>query len=76
MLIRRELLESVGGLDEKYYMYFEDADISQKAKKAGWKVLYAPSSRIWHKVSQSSKIGGDLNDYFIIRNRLLFGYTI
>ena len=73
MLIKRELLEKVGTLDEKYFMYFEDSDLSHRARNAGYEVLYAPPARIWHKVSQSSKIGGDLNDYFIIRNRLLFG---
>ena len=73
MLIKRELLEKVGTLDEKYFMYFEDSDLSHRARNAGYEVLYAPPARIWHKVSQSSKVGGDLNDYFIIRNRLLFG---
>ena len=73
MIIRRQVIEDIGMLDEKYFMYFEDDDLSVRAKKAGWKVLYAPKAHIWHKVSQSSGIGGPLNDYFITRNRLLFG---
>ena len=73
MLLKRELLEEIGLLDEKYYMYFEDSDLCVRAKEEGWRVLYVPKSFIWHKVSQSSGIGGALNDYFIIRNRLLFG---
>jgi len=35
--------------------------------------LYTPKTKIWHKVARSSGIGSDLNDYFITRNRLLFG---
>jgi len=73
LLIRKEALEQVKGFDEKYFMYFEDTDLSVRLKKLGWETLYAPPSHLWHKVAQSSGIGSDLNDYFITRNRLLFG---
>ena len=54
-------------------MYLEDADLSLRMRRAGWKVLYTPYGHLWHKVAQSSGIGSDLNDYYITRNRLLFG---
>ena len=73
VLISRKLLETVGTFDEKYYLYFEDTDQAVRARKAGFKVLYDPKAVIWHKVAGSSAIGSDLNDYFITRNRLLFG---
>jgi len=73
MLIKREVLEEIGLLDEKYFMYFEDNDLGMRAKRKGWRVLFVPDAVIWHKVSQSSKIGGPLNDYYITRNRLIFG---
>ncbi len=73
MILKRGFLEEIGSLDEKYFMYFEDSDLCLRAKKTGWRVLYVPQSCVWHKVSQSSGIGGPLNDYFITRNRLLFG---
>jgi len=73
MFLKREALKEVGLFDEKYFAYLEDADLSQRLKKKGWKVLYTPKTKIWHKVSQSSGIGSDLNDYFITRNRMLFG---
>lgn len=73
MLISRCVLENVGYLDEKYFMYFEDSDLCQRAKREEFKVIYVPAAKVWHKVSQSSQIGGSLNDYFITRNRLLFG---
>jgi GT2 family glycosyltransferase len=73
MLLRKEVLRDVGSLDKKYFMYFEDADLSIRAKRKGWGVIFVPDAKIWHKVSQSSGIGGPLNDYFITRNRLLFG---
>jgi GT2 family glycosyltransferase len=73
VLIRRETIEQTGYFDEKYFLYMEDADLSERAKKNGWKVLFVPEAKIWHKVSQSSGIGSALNDYYITRNRLLFG---
>lgn len=73
MFIRREVLERVGYFDEKYFLYLEDADFSQRVKQTGWEIIFIPNAHVWHKVSQSSSIGGDLNDYFITRNRLLFG---
>ena len=71
--INVKALKETGYFDEKYFMYFEDADLSQRMKRKGWKVLYSPKGYLWHKVAQSSGIGSVLNDYFITRNRLLFG---
>jgi hypothetical protein len=73
MFLRNKALEDVSLFDEKYFMYLEDADLSQRLKRKGWEVLYTPKTKIWHKVARSSGIGSDLNDYFITRNRLLFG---
>lgn len=73
MFVRREVFEEIGYFDEKYFLYLEDADFSMRAKKAGWEVIFVPSASLWHKVSQSSGIGSELNDYYITRNRLLFG---
>ena len=73
ILIRREVLDKIGLLDKRYFAYYEDSDLSQRARKAGWKVVYYPFAHLWHKVAQSSGIGSGLNDYFTTRNRLLFG---
>ena len=73
LLIRKEVVKDVGYLRDKYFMYWEDADYCVRAKKAGWKVVYTPETELWHKVSASSGIGSNLNDYFLTRNRLDFG---
>jgi GT2 family glycosyltransferase len=73
MLLTRVALEKVGTFDEKYFMYYEDTDLSQRLKRNGFDVIYVPDAHIWHKVAQSSGIGSNLNDYFITRNRMLFG---
>ena len=74
LLIDRQVFEKIGFLDEKYFMYLEDADFCQRAKQNGFKLVYIPSSKIWHFNSGSSKSGGDLHNYFLTRNRLLFGF--
>lgn len=73
LLIRNKVINDIGYLRDKYFMYWEDADYCIRAKKTGWKVVYTPETCLWHKVSASSAIGSDLNDYFLTRNRLDFG---
>lgn len=73
IFLSRKVLETVGLFDEKYFMYYEDTDLSQRIKTRGFSVLYIPTAVVWHKVAQSSGIGSGLNDYYTTRNRLLFG---
>jgi len=73
VFIRRKVFEEIGLFNKDYFMYLEDAEFSQRAIKAGFKVIYAPKAMVWHYNAGSSKVGGDLHDYFITRNRLLFG---
>jgi len=61
-------------LDDSYFMYLEDADYCQRAKSAGFGLIYYPKSVIWHLNSGSSSAGSALHDYFLTRNRLIFGY--
>jgi GT2 family glycosyltransferase len=69
MLIRTNVLSSVGFLDEKFFMYFEDAEFSLRMIKAGFHLLYVPQSRIYHKIhNRSDQL---LPMYFTVRNRLL-----
>lgn len=48
MLLRRQVLEQVGYLDERFFAYQEDADYCFRARKAGWKVYYAPTAQVTH----------------------------
>lgn len=54
MLIRREVVERVGVLDEGYRFYFEDADYCARAQAAGFGLLVEPRARIYHAVAQSA----------------------
>ncbi len=54
MLIRQETLEQVGGLDESYFMYAEDAEWCQRIRTKGWAVYYLPYLEIIHHHGASS----------------------
>lgn len=76
MAIKREVFEKVGFLNEKYFLYYEDNEYSQRVKKAAYKIIYAPKAVLWHKNAGSvGGSGSNLQDYYITRNRLLFGLT-
>jgi N-acetylglucosaminyl-diphospho-decaprenol L-rhamnosyltransferase len=47
-IIRREVIEKVGLLDEDYFMYFEDSDYCRAARMAGFRIYYFPSARVVH----------------------------
>ena len=55
MMIKRPVLEKIGLLDERYFLYFEDADFCLRAKKAGFKVAVEPKSLIFHKLTEGRK---------------------
>lgn len=74
MLIKSDLFKKVGMFDEKYFLYYEDADLCYRTKKAGYKIYYLPTSVIWHKNAGSTGgSGSKLQDYYITRNRMYFG---
>ena len=53
LMIRREALDQVGGLDEGYFMYSEEVDWCWRVKEAGWKVLYLSDAEVVHWGGQS-----------------------
>lgn len=73
MMIKSEVFTRVGLFDERYYLYYEDLDFNIRVHKAGGSIYYVPSSILWHKNAGSSYSGSEIQDYFITRNRLLFG---
>lgn len=64
MLMRKEALDKVGLLDEDYFMYGEDVDLSYRIIKGGYKNYYYPEARIIHYKGESTK-KGSLNYVFV-----------
>ena len=50
---RRAAVLAAGGFPESFAAYFEDVDLSFRLHRAGWRVVYEPASRVWHRVSAS-----------------------
>lgn len=55
MALRRRMLEEIGHLDTRFFMYFEDADLCRRARSAGWRVLYLPAITVTHQAGGSSR---------------------
>jgi GT2 family glycosyltransferase len=55
MLVRREALAAVGGFDERYFMYWEDADLCRRLRDRGYTIRYVPGSTAVHQVGHSSR---------------------
>ena len=74
LLVKKEVLENVGMFDEKFFLYYEDADFSMRVANAGYTLMYVPSAFMYHiNASSSGGAGNMLQDYFITRNQMLFG---
>lgn len=54
LLLRRSCFEALGGLDEGYFLYFEETDLCRRAASAGWEVWHEPAARVLHAVGASS----------------------
>ncbi|HBC72833.1 MAG: Glycosyl transferase family 2 [Candidatus Amesbacteria bacterium GW2011_GWB1_47_19] len=73
MFIRNRVINDIGFFDPKYFLYYEENDFCQKAKRHHWKLMYVSQAVAWHINAHSAGVGSSLQDYYIARNRLLFG---
>ena len=55
MFVRKDVLDQVGGFDERFWMYFEEVDLCLRIKKAGWKIVHYPKASAVHHMSKSSE---------------------
>ena len=54
MVVRREAIQSVGGFDKRFFLYWEDTDLCRRIERVGWKVVYFPEAKVIHSVGKSS----------------------
>jgi len=55
MMVRREALAAIGGMDEQFFLYWEDADLCRRLKQAGWLTYYNPAVSVTHLTGRSSQ---------------------
>jgi len=56
VLIRRQVFEDIGLLDEEFFMYFEDVDFCKRAREAGWRIIHNPEAHVVHLRGGSSPV--------------------
>jgi GT2 family glycosyltransferase len=72
LLIKKEVIEKIGLLDEDYFAFFEDLDWNVRAQQAGFQSVYVPSAVIWHKGSNTVGLKSPSYYFLHARNRILF----
>ncbi len=56
MMVRRQVIDEIGLMDERYFLYFEEVDYCLQARRAGWSCWYVPKSRVMHIAGQSTGV--------------------
>lgn len=76
MLVTRAFLDSVGPMEESYFLYSEEHDWAQRGVRLGYQLAYAPKSLVFHKhgasIGTSASGGSNLSLYYLYRNKALF----
>jgi len=62
MMVRREVFDDVGLLDDRFFLYFEETDFCLRASRAGWRCAYVPASRVVHRVAQATGITAERDE--------------
>lgn len=70
-IVRNKILRQVGFLDGRYFHSFEDTDLMIRLKKAGYKLVFVPKAKIWHKGDVAFGKNSPTIIYYITRNNLL-----
>jgi len=71
VLLKRSYLDDVGTFDERFFMYYEDTDLSWRGRLRGWRYVFEPGALVRHHHAQSSGVGSDFFRFHTERNRLL-----
>ena len=72
MMVKREVLEKTGRFAERFFLYYEDWDLSARIIRAGYRIWYAADATIYHKESVSVGRNEPMKTYYLTRNRILF----
>jgi len=71
MAIPRQVINKIGLLDEKFFLYLEDVDYCLRANQVAITLMYNPALIVYHRNSSSAGVGSPLVDYYMTRNRFL-----
>jgi GT2 family glycosyltransferase len=69
-IYRREMLEQIGGFDEDFFAYADDAELGLRARIAGWRCLYVPTAVAYHRLGSTLGRHSERRLFLIERNRI------
>jgi hypothetical protein len=73
-LMRHSLFGSLGGFDERFFVYFEEVDLSLRARQAGWRSVYLADAKAFHAGGGASRQVKAIRLFYSLRSRLLYGF--
>jgi N-acetylglucosaminyl-diphospho-decaprenol L-rhamnosyltransferase len=73
-LIRRSLFEALGGFDERFFVYFEEVDLSLRARALGWHTFYLSSVQAYHRGGGVTEQVKPMRLFYSLRSRILYAY--
>ncbi len=73
-LMRRDLFETLGGFDERFFVYFEEVDLSYRACEAGWRSVFLAGAQAFHAGGGTSSQVKAHRLFYSLRSRLLYGF--
>jgi hypothetical protein len=73
-LIRRSVFSLLGGFDERFFVYFEEVDLSLRAKHEGWRSVYLTEARAYHKGGGVSENVKAHRIFYSLRSRIMYGF--
>lgn len=71
LLIRRDVVQEIGALDERFFYYWEETEWCLRALRAGWRIRHVADAHLWHKGVQRNYTPGPSVTYYNTRNRFL-----
>jgi len=75
MLVKKEVIDKIGGFDDRYFATYEDTEFCFRAREVGFLTYYSPSSMAWHKISPEKKDEEERllsRSFYVARNRIYF----
>jgi GT2 family glycosyltransferase len=72
--IRHSIFKALNGFDERYFVYFEEVDVSYRARLAGWRSVYIASAQAFHAGGGTSSQVKAHRLFYSLRSRLLYGF--
>lgn len=72
ILIKKEVFEKIGYLNPDYFLYWEETDFCVRTHKAGYKIVYVPNAKVWHKLGSTTKNVSGSYEYYMTRNMFWF----